>query len=461
MKGAVIALVGRPNVGKSTLFNRLCGGREALVHDQPGLTRDRQYGRAQLDETTLTLIDTGGLFDDSHVAELMASQVDMAVEEADLVVLLVDARSGLTAGDETIAHELRKRGIELVVAVNKVDGTQLEAAVAEFSSLGFDDVMPISAAHGRGIGELRRRLAASAVDIENADVSVGIPIAIVGRPNVGKSTLVNAFVGEQRQVVFDEPGTTRDAITVPLHRQGTDYALIDTAGVRRKGKVADAVEKFSVVKTLEALDRANVALLLIDAREGIVDQDLHVISYAEQAGTGMILVVNKWDGLSADHKANAKRELGRRMQFAPWIPIRFTSALHGTGVGELFADIDRVNAAGEFDVQTSQLTQTLERAVQDHPPPSVNGRQIKLRYAHKNGSHPPAIMLHGNQTESLPASYLRYLENRFRDAFDLVGLPIKIACRTGDNPYSGEKNALTKRQWRRRQRLIRHRKKRR
>ncbi|MEC9252166.1 MAG: ribosome biogenesis GTPase Der, partial [Pseudomonadota bacterium] len=322
-----VALVGRPNVGKSTLFNRLCGGRDALVHNRPGLTRDRQYGHAVIGEKCLTLIDTGGLHDASDMAELMTDQVYRAVDDANLVLFLVDGRSGVTQADEVIAEQLRRRDINLAVLVNKVDRHDSSSAIIDFLGFGFDRVMAISAAHGRGIAELKNSLNELSGEDRDEAVNEGIPVAVIGRPNVGKSTLVNAIVGEQRQIVSNEPGTTRDAITVPVYRDGVDYRFIDTAGVRRKGRVSDVIEKFSIVKALSAMDRSHVALLMIDAREGVVDQDLHLLEYAADAGTGVVLLVNKWDGLGSEHRHRAKAELQRRLRIAPWIPVHFISAL--------------------------------------------------------------------------------------------------------------------------------------
>ena len=455
-----VALVGRPNVGKSTLFNRLCGSRNALVHDRPGLTRDRQYGQMFVGEKRLTLIDTGGLYDGSDMAQLTTDQVYLAVDEANFVLFLVDGQSGVTQADEVIAEQLRRRDTNLAVVVNKVDRHDANSATIDFLGFGFDQVLAVSAAHGRGIAELKNSL--SELVGEDSDVidDAGIPVAVIGRPNVGKSTLVNTLVGKQQQIVSAEPGTTRDAISVPVQRDGVDYSFIDTAGVRRKGRVSDVIEKFSVVKTLSAMDRAHVALLLVDAREGLVDQDLHLLEYAADAGTGVILLVNKWDGIDIEHRQWVKAETQRRLRVAPWIPVHFVSALHGSGVGELFVDIQRVNKAGAIDVKTPQLTRVLENAVSDHPPHSVGGRTIKLRYAHKVGGHPPSILIHGNRTEALQPNYVRYLENCFRDVFDLTGLPVRLRFRSSDNPFKGRRNELNRRQLKQRERLIRHSRKR-
>ncbi|MEM7217977.1 MAG: ribosome biogenesis GTPase Der [Pseudomonadota bacterium] len=461
-----LALVGRPNVGKSTLFNRLTGSRDALVADVPGLTRDRQYGRATLNDMSLTLIDTGGLFGaEGDISGLMAQQVDEALDEADAVLFLVDARDGCLPDDEQIALDLRRRGARVLLVVNKIDGQHAAQVSADFAALGFPLAAEISASHGRGLKQLGDLIGEIAVELrvgvleEDAAPSAALPgvrVAIVGRPNVGKSTLVNRLVGEARQVVFDEPGTTRDAVEVPFGVDDRDYVLIDTAGVRRKGKVREVVEKFSVVKTLQALGAAQVAILVIDGSEGLVDQDLHMLSFALEAGTGVIVAVNKWDGLSADQRRQTQDALDRKLAFAPWLPQRMISALHGTGVGHLLDDVDAVYAAGEFDVSTSLLTRILEEAVAQHPPPAPRGRLIKLRFAHPHGTHPPSIRIHGNQTASLPASYVRYLENVYRDTLKLIGTPVKLEFRSSDNPFAGKGNVLNARQKKSRSRMIKN-----
>jgi GTP-binding protein len=458
-----VALVGRPNVGKSTLFNTLTRAREALVADVPGLTRDRRYGRAAVGDGVCTVVDTGGLLgDDGGLTAAMARQAEQAMDEADLVVFVVDARSGLTATDEEIASLLRRRNRRVVLVVNKMDGVREEQALAEFAVLGFDRPVHVAAAHGRGMATLLERLAVELGPLEPPQAERPEPadhavrVAIVGRPNVGKSTLTNRLLGEERQVVFDQPGTTRDAIDIPFERDGNRYVLIDTAGVRRKGRVAEVAEKFSVVKTLNAIERAHVVILVLDAREGLVDQDLHLLSYALEAGTGIVVALNKWDGLSAQERAHNRDTLTRRLRFAPWIPVHQISALHGTGVGHLLDEVDRVHAAGELDAGTSYLTRLLESIVAAHPPPAVRGRPIKLRFAHKAGSHPPKIVIHGNQTRHIPDSYVRYLENSFREALDLEGTPIAIEFRTAENPFAGRKNVLTPRQQARRKRMLKH-----
>ena len=457
---AVIALVGRPNVGKSTIFNRLCGTRDALVADLPGLTRDRRYGRASLAGRTVTLVDTGGLTHETgSVFEKMSNQAMLAIGEADVAMFVTDAREGLVAGDWDIARDLRKRGKTVVVAVNKVDGVPA-AAVHEFAALGFGDCCPVSASHGRGMADLADTVAEHLPEAgaEHEVDLPGIRVAIVGRPNVGKSTLINRLLGEERQVVDSNPGTTRDSIDIPFG----DYLLIDTAGVRRRGRVEAGprmqrtVEKFSIVKTLAALERAEVAVVVVDAREGVVEQDLHVLDYAIDRGAGIVLAVNKWDGLDDDEKTRARESVERRLAFAPWIPLRYISALNGRGAKSLLGIVSGVHRAGVFDVQTGELNRILADATTAHPPPMVQGRAVKLRYAHKGGDHPPTVVVHGNRTEALPDSYRRYLVNRYRDELDLVGVPVRLETRTTRNPYAGRKNELTRRQVKRRRRVIRH-----
>lgn len=464
-----LALVGRPNVGKSTLFNRLTRRRDALVADVPGLTRDRRYGRAQIDDLEFTLIDTGGLLGDpGGLTSALEAQADQALEEADGVLFLVDARDGLTALDQDIARRIRRMGKPFILVANKMDGANESEALAEFSALGFESVAYVSAAHGRGVGDIRQWLAdqvwADQTDGEQAEESAReedgrIRVAVIGRPNVGKSTLINRLLGEERQVVFDAPGTTRDAISIPFERGEERYLLIDTAGVRRKGRVEGVAEKFSVVKSLQAMEEAHVVILVMDGTEGVVDQDLQLIRIAAESGNGVLVAVNKWDGLSRDRKAQVNNMLDRKLAFAPWIPVSHISALHGSGVGLLLDAVKEIFDVGEFDVGTTLLTKLLTSMVSAHTPPSVRGRQIKLRFAHKAGEHPPRIAIHGNQTASLPASYIRYLENGYREALRLIGSPVVLDFRTSENPYAGRKNELTPRQEKRRRRVIKHRKK--
>jgi GTP-binding protein len=462
---SVIALVGRPNVGKSTLFNRLTRRRDALVADEPGLTRDRRYGVAEFGDVRYTLIDTGGLFDATAVGSLMAKQAAIAIDEADLVFFLVDARAGLTPTDLDIADQLRRSGRKILLVVNKIDGATQEVADAEFQRLGFAPQVQVSAAHGRGMAALQAAVFAELPQAPLLDAapisgeSQRMRVAVIGRPNVGKSTLINRWLGEERQVVFDAPGTTRDAIEIPFDHDVGNFVLIDTAGVRRKGKVENVVEKFSVVKALAAIDSADVAVVVLDASEGLVEQDLHILGYAIDRGAGLVLAVNKWDGLATEQREQVKTELDRRLEFAPWAPIHRISALHGTGVRGLLEEVKRVYDAGRFEVSTAFLARVLTEAVEQHQPPTVRGRRIKLRFAHKASGHPPTIVVHGNQTNAVPESYTRYLENRFRSALNLVGMPVRIVYKTTVNPYAGRRNELTPRQQERRKRLMRHTKK--
>jgi GTPase len=461
-----IALVGRPNVGKSTLFNKLTKSRDALVADVPGLTRDRRYGRCEINGQTVTLIDTGGLFGDDVLSESLTQQTQLAVAEADLVVLLLDGRDGITSADQDVVSYLRRESVNFIPVVNKIDGIGEDQALVEVSQFGFGDPLLISASHSRGLKTLSESLLAKLTDTgafeREAEVATnkGIHVAVVGRPNVGKSTLINRMLGEERQVVFDMPGTTKDAIDIPFHRNDTDYVLIDTAGVRRKGRVEEITEKFSVVKALQAMERAHVVILVVDATEGVVEQDLHVLQYALEAGAALLVAVNKWDGLDEDQRDRVKYSVDRRLAFVPWVPLQRISALHGTGVGLLFEMIDTVYAAGEFDVSTSLLTRLVRNMVAAHPAPSVRGRQIKIKVATRGRNHPPTIVIHGNQLDALPASYKRFLENGFREALNLIGNPIRLQLRESDNPYAGKKNVLTPRQKERRERIIKHRKKR-
>ena len=463
-----IALVGRPNVGKSTLFNKLTRSRDALVADVPGLTRDRRYGRMEFDGGTATLIDTGGLFGDDVLSDALTQQTRLAVNEADIVLLMFDGRDGVTAADEDVVNYLRKSNVAFIPVINKIDGLPEHEITAEFGRFGFADFLLISASHSRGLKQLRTQLVSrleamqtepiDGLAFDDAATYKGIRVAVVGRPNVGKSTLVNRLLGEERQVVFDMPGTTKDAIDIPFSKDGVDFVLIDTAGVRRKGRVSEITEKFSVVKALQAMERAHVVVLVLDAQEGVVEQDLHVLNYALEAGAGMVVAVNKWDGLAADHRAQVNKTLDRRLAFIPWVPLQMISALHGTGVGHLLEQVEKIHSIGAFDVSTSLLTRLLQNLVSSHPAPAVRGRPIKLKVATRGGAHPPKIVVHGNQLSALPASYRRFLENGFREALNLLGNPVKIELRDSEIPYAGRKNQLTQRQLDRRKRVIKHRK---
>lgn len=459
----VIALVGRPNVGKSTLFNRLTRSRDALVADYEGLTRDRKYGEAKVDDIRFIVIDTGGLSGlDDGIDVVMAQQSLAAIDEADEVVLLVDAKAGLMPADEIIVKEIRRRGKTFSLVANKIDGMD-EVAATEFYALGVDRVFPVTATHGRGVRQLVDDLALRFPEHaqEREFKQRGTRIAIVGRPNVGKSTLVNRMLGEDRVVVFDHPGTTRDSIYIDYQRVGKDgeskpYMLIDTAGVRRRKNIEEAVETFSILKTLQAIADAQVTVLVIDAQESLVDQDLHLMSHIVNAGRALVIAINKWDGLDNEHKKGIKETLERRLAFNDFAEIRFISALHGTGVGELYESVDVAYEAATQKLSTNELTKLLEKAVFDHPPPLVAGRRIKLRYAHAGGQNPPIIIIHGNQTTAVPKHYTRYLEKTFRRKLQLYGTPIRIEYRSGDNPYAGRKNKLTARQMTKRRRMMKH-----
>jgi len=457
----VIALVGRPNVGKSTLFNRLTHSRDALVADVPGLTRDRKYGDGRYGERSFIVVDTGGLSGDSDDLDgLMAQQAWQAIDEADRVFFLVDAREGLTGHDETIAAALRRTGRPQTLVVNKTDGIDADSALAEFYALGLGDPWPISASHGRGVECLLNETFSGLPPIgepgrEDAADKV-IRVAVAGRPNVGKSTLINRMLGEERVLAFDEPGTTRDSIFIPFERDGVDYTLIDTAGVRRKARVQEVIEKFSVIKTLQAIDAANVVILVLDAQSGISEQDATIAGFIAEKGRALIVAVNKWDGLDTHMRTTVKNQLELKLPFLGFASTLFVSALHGTAVGELYGEVKQAHASAMRDLSTSKLTDILERAVQAHQPPLVRGRRIKLRYAHQGGRNPPVIVIHGNQTERVPETYRRYLVNTFRKGLKLSGTPIRIEFRTGSNPYKGIRNKLTARQMGRKRRLMKH-----
>ena len=454
----VIALVGRPNVGKSTLFNCLTRSRDALVADLPGLTRDRKYGEGRVGDKPYIVVDTGGLSGNEHgLEELMAGQVWQAVEEASAVLFLVDAHEGLNAADEEIGRRLRLSNKKIYLVVNKVDGSDLQMVIAEFHSLGLGDPYGITASHSGGVAALMDEVLESFPPAVDEEVEQpGIKIAIVGKPNVGKSTLVNRILGEERVLAYDMPGTTRDSIFVPFERHGKHYTLIDTAGVRRKSRIDDKLEKFSVIKALQAIEEANVVVLVIDAQEGVSEQDAHLLGFVLDTGRALIIAVNKWDGLDPDQRIRVKQELERRLQFVDFAEIRFISALHGTGVGELYAPIESAYAAAYKELPTPQLTKLLEEAVAVHQPQLVKGRRIKLRYAHQGGRNPPIIVIHGNQVDKVPGHYIRFLTKFFREALYLHGTPVRLEFKSSANPYAGKRNTLTPRQMQKKKRLMRH-----
>lgn len=432
-----IAIVGRPNVGKSTLFNRLTKTRNALVGNLPGLTRDRQYGTAIIDNQKLIIVDTGGIGEVTNEIEtLMEKQAWFAVQESNVIIFLVDARNGLTSADEIIAQELRKLGKPIYLAINKIDGLDSEIASADFYSLGFENIYLVSAEHNVGISALlhaiiKQQEVMVASDNETIpgiaiDEKPIIKIAFVGRPNVGKSTLVNRILGEERVIVYDSPGTTRDSIFINFNRRGKDYVLIDTAGIRRRGKVGEGYEKFSVIKALQAIEAANVVVLLIDGSETISDQDLKLLSFVLDAGKALVIAINKWDGLSIEQRDTVRRDLDRRLTFIDFAEMYFISALHGTGVGNLFTAIDKAYDSATRDLKTQIVTQILAAAVETHQPPLVHGHRVKLRYAHVGGHNPPIIVIHGSHVGSIPESYRKYLEHYFREKLKLAGTPIRI-----------------------------------
>ncbi|WP_158782641.1 ribosome biogenesis GTPase Der [Pantoea sp. BAV 3049] len=490
----VVALVGRPNVGKSTLFNRLTHTRDALVADFPGLTRDRKYGRAEVEGREFICIDTGGIDGNEEGVETrMAEQSLLAIEEADVVLFMVDARAGLMAADQAIAKHLRSRQKPTFLVANKTDGLDPDSAVVDFWSLGLGEIHPIAASHGRGVTSLLELVLlpwmdevapqAELTEEEENDaywaalaakesgeepeeeeddfnpLDLPIKLAIVGRPNVGKSTLTNRILGEDRVVVFDMPGTTRDSIYIPMERDGREYILIDTAGVRKRGKITEAVEKFSVIKTLQAIEDANVVMLVIDAREGISDQDLSLLGFILNSGRSLVIVVNKWDGLSQEVRDEVKETLDFRLGFIDFARVHFISALHGSGVGNLFESVTEAYDCSTRRVNTSMLTRIMTMAADDHQPPLVRGRRVKLKYAHAGGYNPPIVVIHGNQVKDLPDSYKRYLMNYFRRSLEVMGTPIRIQFKEGDNPFAGKRNLLTPNQQRKRKRLMSHLKK--
>ena len=457
----VIALVGRPNVGKSTLFNQLTRSRDALVANLPGLTRDRKYGEASLGSRPYMVIDTGGISgDEDGIDSEMADQSLVAIEEADAVLFLVDAREGLNPADQALAKHLRQRNKSFHLVVNKIDGLDADIASSDFYALGVESMFAIAASHGRGVRNMIGEVMANFPEEERTEEDEAYPnstrVAVVGRPNVGKSTLVNRLLGEDRVVVFDEPGTTRDSIYIDYQRDEQEYTLIDTAGVRRRKNVKQTVEKFSIVKTLKAIDDAHVVVLVMDAHEGIVDQDMHLLGHCIEKGRGLVLAVNKWDGIEPDQRDWIKSELGRRLAFADFADTHFISALHGTGVGHLYESINAAFESATRELSTNALTRILEGAVFDHAPPMINGRRIKMRYAHAGGRNPPLIVIHGNQTGKVPTSYARYLEKIYRRELKLVGTPVRIEFRTSDNPYAEKRSKLTQRQVQRKRRLTSH-----
>lgn len=445
MSKPVIALVGRPNVGKSTLFNRLTRSRDAIVADYPGLTRDRQYGTGRVGSRPYIVVDTGGLSGETDgVDPLMAGQVRAALEEADAVLFLVDGRQGLIPADEQIAGYVRLFDKPVKVLVNKAEGYDHDLASAEFFQLGMGEPMAISSAHGDNVAKAVDQVLAEIPEKPDeegheADDQPGVRVAVIGRPNVGKSTLINRMIGEERVVAFDMPGTTRDSIFVPFVRDDKEYTLIDTAGVRRRKNIKEKIEKFSILKAMEAMEQSHVVILVIDGSEGLTDQDLTLLGLAIESGRGLVIAVNKWDNLSSDQREWVKNELSFRLQFVEYAKQHLISALHGSGVGDLFKTINAVHQAAFKKVGTSDLNRVLEQAVHEHQPPLISGRRVKLRYAHLGGLNPPRVIIHGNQVDKLPEAYTKYLTGVFRKAFKWVGTPVTIEYKATSNPFEGRK----------------------
>jgi GTP-binding protein len=439
-----LVLVGRPNVGKSTLFNRLTRSRDALVADQPGLTRDRHYGRGRVGERPYLVVDTGGLepvAKDGIMYE-MARQSRQAVDEADIVLFLVDGRAGCTPQDLLIATQLRKTGKPILLLVNKAEGMARARVTAEFFELGLGEPYPISSAHGDNVVEVVEiAMESFPEEVEEEEVNHDKPpkLAIVGRPNVGKSTLVNAILGEQRVIAFDQPGTTRDSIYIDFERDGKQYTIIDTAGVRRRGKVDEAIEKFSVIKTMQAIEDANVVVLVVDAKDQITEQDAHVADFVLQAGRALVLAVNKWDGLDNHQREMVKSDIERKLHFLGFAKRHYISALNGNGIANVLKSVDEAYAAAMSKLSTPKLTRALLGAIEKQAPPKVGRFLPKMRYAHQGGSNPPLIVIHGSGLDNIPASYMRYLERAFAEVFRLEGTPLKIQFNSSKNPFEGKK----------------------
>ncbi len=457
----VNTLVGRPNVGKSTLFNRLTRSRDALVADFPGLTRDRQYGVGRIGPVPYVVVDTGGISTEKDGVEaLMQRQVRLAIEEADRLLFLVDARHGCTPADFEIGEQLRRHGKPITLIVNKSDHTDPTISSADFHALGLGEPIAISATQGQGVRSLMEQVLGAYVDAEDddaaggpSDAETGTRVAVVGRPNAGKSTLINRLLGEERMVACDIPGTTRDSVFIPFEHRGRRYTLIDTAGVRRRSKVQEAIEKFSIIKTLQAIEACHVVVLVLDAHQGIGEQDATLAAHIIDSGRALVIAINKWDGLDPEQRDQIRNQVSRKLGFLDFAAVHRVSALHGSGVGLLIEEVDRAYANATRDLSTPELTRMLEAAVIEHQPPLVHGRRIKLRYAHQGGRNPPIIVIHGNQTDAVPEGYRRYLINRFRQQLNLLGTPLRIELKSGSNPFEGRRNELTPRQVEHRRRL--------
>lgn len=439
-----LVIVGRPNVGKSTLFNRLTKSRDAIVADFPGLTRDRHYGHGRIGEKPFLVVDTGGFEPVARdgIMHEMARQTLQAIDEADVILFMVDGRDGLTTQDKIIGEQLRKTGRPVFLVVNKTEGMMRHVISAEFHELGLGEPLPISSAHGDNVRDLVE-LALASFSGEDSDFSLedGPRIAIVGRPNAGKSTLVNSLLGEERVIAFDQPGTTRDSIHVEFDRGDRHYTLIDTAGIRRRGKVFEAVEKFSVIKTLQAVEDANVVVLVLDASAEISDQDAHIAGFILEAGRSLVIAINKWDGLAPIQRELVKRAIARKLNFTGFAAVHYISALFGTGLDALMKSVDDAYASAMAKLSTPKLTRILIAAVEKQAPPRIGTFRPKLRYAHQGGMNPPLIIIHGTSLEHVPESYRRYLEKTFREAFELKGAPLKVQFKQGKNPFADKKPA--------------------
>ena len=456
----IVAIVGRVNVGKSTLYNALTNTRDAIVSDTPGVTRDRRYGVCRAYERAFLLVDTGGIGEpDSELEAYIGRQARVAMKEADVIILLLDGRAGLLPDDYGLAAELRKSGKSVLVVVNKTDGLDPNHAGSAAAELALGEPHLIAASQRRGVSDLAQTILENLPPVQQSEVPhedlKTIRVAIVGRPNVGKSTLVNRLLGTERVLAYDKPGTTRDAIEVEVERDGVALTLIDTAGIRRKARVSEALEKFSIIKALQSIESAEVAVVMIDAQAGVTDQDVTIVGHVLQAGRALILALNKWDGLERHQRTAVESEISRRLDFVPWALQAPISALHGSGLGELMKVIKRAHTSAVRVFSASELTETVNRAFEAHQPPLVRGKLAKLRYAHQGGRTPPRIIIHGTRLNSLPESYRRYLENSLRDRFKLKGAPVIVEFREGKNPFAEVKNELTDRQIARKRRIIR------
>ena len=440
----VIAIVGRPNVGKSTLFNYLTKSRAALVIDVPGVTRDLQYGEAIIDSQEVLLVDTGGLVnaENTGIATLIKRKVDRAIDESNCVLFLVDFKTGLVLTDEIVAEQLRKKNKKVILVVNKADRNEIFSVREEFYQLGYGEPQVISAKSGRGVKQLMTQvLNYLPQKAEVVEKEPRIKIAVIGRPNVGKSTLVNRLLGEERVIVYDQPGTTRDSIYISFHHDKENYTLIDTAGIRRRARILDSIEKFSIIKSMQSIREADVVIFVLNAEESVSEQDLRLLNLIiEEASVPLVIVMNKWDGLSADERKKVKYDIDRRMSFVNFAHRYFISALQGTGVNKLYRAVQESYYSTQQEFTTAQLTKTLEKAMLEHQPPLVKGRRIRLRYAHLGSRHPLTIVIHGKQTQLLPRSYSRYLSNYFRKTFNFIGVPVHIKLKTDQNPYKSRDN---------------------